>query len=322
MKIRQEKQGEHNYMANQKVSVIIPTLNAGSELEVLLQALLHQNKKADEIIVIDSASDDGTPDLCAKYPAVKLLTIARQDFDHGGTRALAFNQASGDFVLFLTQDAVPADEHYIASLLAPFADEKVALVSGRQCAKATARLSEKLTREFNYPAQSNVRSEEDIKRLGIKAFFASDVCSAYRKSAYDAVGGFAHPILTNEDMLIAASFLKAGYKIAYAHEAAVLHSHNFTLGQQFKRNFDVGIFLKIYAQHFGKVQVDGEGIKMVKWVGRQLLESKAYQDILYYAAECMSKVLGNKLGKIYTQLPAGLVRKCSANKNYWQQLQK
>ena len=309
-------------MENQKVSVIIPTLNASKELEVLLLALLRQNKKADEIVVIDSSSDDDTQSICKKYHEVKLLNIARRQFDHGGTRAIAVDQTMGEFVLFLTQDAVPADEKYISSLLAPFADERIAMVSGRQCAKATARLSEKLTREFNYPAQSNVRSKEDIKQLGIKTFFASDVCSAYRKSAYYAVGGFAHPILTNEDMLIAASFLEAGYKIAYAHKAEVIHSHNFTLGQQFKRNFDVGVFLSTYAHHFGKLQVDGEGIKMVKSVGGQLLARKAYQHILYYAAECISKVLGSKLGKIYTKLPAGLVKKCSANKNYWNQLKK
>lgn len=300
--------------------MIIPTLNASQEIDALLQALLKQNKKADEIIVIDSSSDDNTQNICKKYNEVKLLIIDRKKFDHGETRAIALNKTIGEFVLFLTQDAIPSDEKYISKLLTPFEDDKVAMVSGRQCAKQTARLSEKLTREFNYPLSSNVRSKEDINQLGIKTFFASDVCSAYRKRAYYAVDGFTHPILTNEDMLIAARFIEAGYKIAYAHEAEVIHSHNYTLEQQFKRNFDVGVFLSIYANYFGKLKIDGEGLKMVKWVSGQLLARKEYQDIIYYAAECISKVFGNKLGKIYTQLPVGLVKKCSTNKNYWNQL--
>ncbi|MPM65778.1 hypothetical protein SDC9_112680 [bioreactor metagenome] len=168
LKMQQENQWENNCMENQKVSVIIPTLNAGKEIEDLLQALLKQNKKADEIIVIDSASDDDTTSICEKYNEVKLLNIERQQFDHGATRAIAFNQAIGEFVLFLTQDTIPADEQYISKLLVPFKDEKVAMVSGRQCAKATSRLSERLAREFNYPLKSNVRSQGDIKQLGIK----------------------------------------------------------------------------------------------------------------------------------------------------------
>lgn len=69
----------------------------------------------------------------------------------GQQEQLLFNQAIGEFVLFLTQDTIPADEQYISKLLVPFKDEKVAMVSGRQCAKATSRLSERLAREFNYP---------------------------------------------------------------------------------------------------------------------------------------------------------------------------
>lgn len=60
---------------------------------------------------------------------------------------------------------------------------------------------------YRYPAQSRVWGAEDRQALGIRAYHLSDVCSAYRRSAYEAVGGFPHPLPTNEDMLIAAAFL-------------------------------------------------------------------------------------------------------------------
>lgn len=309
------------YSENKIISVIIPTLNAASEIDCLLQELLKQNITADEIILIDSSSDDDTQNICKKYNEVKLLTVDRHKFDHGETRGIAFKQAIGDFVLFLTQDAIPADEEYISNLLLPFEDEKVAMVSGRQCAKNNANAIEKLTREFNYPEISNVRSEADIHRLGIKTFFASDVCSAYRRSAYEQVGGFDFPIITNEDLVMAAKFIYSGYKVAYAADARVEHSHDYTLKQQFMRNFDIGVCLRIYENYFENLKVSSEGAKMVKWVISDLLKKGKSGSAIYYVFECASKLLGNKLGMNYHKLPFGLVKACSLNQQYWNRLQ-
>lgn len=309
-------------MENKRISVIIPTLNAGQEIEHLLQALLKQNKKANEIIVIDSSSDDNTCDICKKYNEVKLIMVERKNFDHGETRAYAFNQAIGDFVLFITQDAVPSDDRYISNLLLPFQDEKVAMVSGRQCANKDANEIEKLTRTFNYPRISNVRTEADVPRLGIKTFFASDVCSAYRRSAYEDIGGFDYPIITNEDMVIASKFICAGYKVAYAADATVIHSHHYNLKQQFMRNFDIGVCLKVYENNFKNLNVSSEGIKMVKWVIGELLKNGKLGSAIYYALECACKLTGNKLGENYQQLPYGVVRTFSPNKQYWERFRK
>ena len=307
-------------MENKNISVIIPTLNAGLEIEHLLQVLLKQNKKVDEIIIIDSSSDDDTQNICKKYDEVKLLIIDRQKFDHGETRAIALNKAIGEFILFLTQDAVPSDERYISNLLLPFQDDKVAMVSGRQCAKNDATEIEKLTREFNYPEISNVRTEADVPRLGIKTFFASDVCSAYRRSAYEDIGGFDYPIITNEDLVIASKFIYAGYKVAYAADAKVIHSHDYNLKQQFMRNFDIGVCLKVYENNFKNLNVSGEGIKMVKWVISELLKNGNLFSSIYYFFECACKLSGNKLGKNFQKLPYEVVKTFSPNKQYWDRL--
>lgn len=306
-----------SYMENKKVSVIIPTLNAALEINDLLQALSKQTIKADEIIVVDSSSDDDTKKICNKYSEVQFQIIDRHKFDHGETRAIAISKSTGDFLLFLTQDAMPADESYITKLLLPFQDEKVAMVSGRQCAKSDANEIEKLTRAFNYPEISNVRTEADVPRLGIKTFFASDVCSAYRRTAYDDVGGFDYPIITNEDMVIASKFIYAGYKVAYAADARVIHSHGYNLKQQFMRNFDIGVCLKIYENKFRNLNISGEGIKMVKWVISELLKNGNLVSTIYYVLECVCKLFGNKLGKNYQKLPCVVVKALSPNKQYW-----
>ena len=227
-----------------KISVIIPTLNAEKEIGCLLQILQSQPVELEEIIVIDSQSDDETENICRSNNKVVFIPIKRSEFDHGGTRDWAFRQSHGDFVLFLTQDAIPADEHYVEHLLRPFQDPAIAMASGRQIAKEDAGTIEKLVRKYNYPSESNVRTQNDIPVLGIKTFFASNVCSAYRRSAYLAVGGFDAPILTNEDMLMAARLIYSGYKIAYCADAKVIHSHHLTLKQQFVRNYNIGAFMR------------------------------------------------------------------------------
>ncbi|MBS6609004.1 MAG: glycosyltransferase family 2 protein, partial [Collinsella sp.] len=167
------------------ISIIIPTLNAEHEIEALLIALDRQSIQPNEILVVDSASEDKTIELVQKHKRVRLLEIDRQDFNHGTTRDMALNESSGDFVCFLTQDAVPVSDDYLKRLVAPMVeDSNIALVSGRQLPKANAHRFEQLVRDFNYPDTPSVRSKDDLKKYGIKTFFASDTCSAYRRTAY------------------------------------------------------------------------------------------------------------------------------------------
>ena len=192
------------------LSIVIPTLNAAGEIDALLDLLEGQRVKPSEILVVDSSSDDETAAEVARHPDVEFAVIGRKDFNHGSTRDMALRRTSGDFACFLTQDAVPASDDYLTKLVAPMLnDETIALVSGRQLPKADARRFEQLVRGFNYPDAPSVRGRADLPEYGIKTFFASDVCSCYRRSAYEACGGF-NRVNTNEDMLMAARFVAAG----------------------------------------------------------------------------------------------------------------
>lgn len=279
------------------ISVIIPTLNAEHEIEALLIALERQSIRPNEILVVDSASEDKTIELVQKHKIVRLLEIDRQDFNHGTTRDMALNESSGDFVCFLTQDAVPVSDDYLKRLVAPMVeDSNIALVSGRQLPKANARRFEQLVRDFNYPDTPSVRSKGDLEKFGIKTFFASDTCSAYRRTAYLECGGFDH-VNTNEDMLMAAKFIASGMKVAYEPRAEVYHSHNLTPSQQFARNRAVGFFLETHADDLMHASEIGEGGRLVKAVSSQLLREGNLVEFIAFGVDCCARLLGNRAGR-------------------------
>ena len=280
-----------------RISLIIPTLGGAKDLPALMTRLKNQTVPPDEIIIVDSGSTDGTAQLARELGA-QVIEIERRDFDHGGTRDMALRRSRGEFVLFMTQDALPVDEYYIERLIAPFDDPRVAAVGGRQKPKDNARPFERLVREHNYPKDIRVWDASAIPQMGVRAFLISDVCSAYRRSAYLNAGGFDHPIMTNEDMLMAQRLLADGHLLCYCGAAAVLHSHNMTLSQQFKRNYIVGRTMKRYEARFSHVSEMGEGTKLAKAVLIALIKEGRPLEALRFSMDCAARLLGNRLGRM------------------------
>ena len=279
------------------LSVVIPTLNAAGEIDELLTLIETQTLRPFDILVVDSSSEDCTVDKVAKHPRVNFVRIERKEFNHGLTRDMALRRTAGDFVCFLTQDAMPASSRYLETLVEPLlADSSVALVSGRQLPKANARRFEQLVRDFNYPDTPSVRSKGDLKKYGIKTFFASDTCSVYRRTAYLECGGFDH-VNTNEDMLMAAKFIASGMKVAYEPRAEVYHSHNLTPSQQFARNRAVGFFLETHADDLMHASEIGEGGRLVKSVSSQLLREGNLVEFMAFGVDCCARLLGNRVGR-------------------------
>lgn len=281
------------------VSVIIPTCNAERYIGAQLDALMGQTVRPSEIIVVDSASDDATCRIAeSRGELVQLIRIRRGDFNHGGTRDMALRRSSGEYVLFLTQDALPTDERYVENLVAPLErDTAIAAVCARQVAYPDARDYERLNREFNYPAQGRVWSSEDIEQLGVKAYFFSDACSAYRRSSYDAVGGFDDPVETNEDMLIAAKFIHSGFKLAYEPTAQVFHSHCFSLRHEYERNKKIASVMTHYKERLVGANSDREGWRLAMTVSGQLLRHGKLISFLHFGAVLVARFLGNRAGR-------------------------
>lgn len=280
-----------------KVSLVIPTLDAESDIEGLLNRIYRQTRLPDEVIVVDSSSSDRTVDIVKMFELVRLISIERSEFNHGLTRDMALRESSGDIVCFMTQDAIPADDFYIENLIAPIlSDDRVAVSSGRQLPKDDARRFEQLVREFNYGPESNIRTKVDVATMGIKAYFATDVCSAYRRSVYIELGGFGKTDMS-EDMLMAAKALNAGYSVAYAADARVYHSHNLTPAEQYRRNYAIGHFLQSNKEIVPCNSEVGEGGRLVKSVSLQLLHEGNIREFAAFGFDCCARLLGNRAGR-------------------------
>lgn len=304
-------------MSSRKVSVIIMTLNAEMYIKNMLDILCRQSLRPVEIIVADSESTDKTVEIAKTYELVKIFDVKRSEFDHGGSRDAALRASVGDFVLFFTQDAVIEQENYIEQITSNFEDESVAMVCARQKAKTDAAHYERLIREFNYPMVKKVRTKADIDVMGVKAFYMSDACSAYRRTAYFDLGGFEHPILTNEDMLIAACALKKGYKTVYDPSIYVLHSHNFTCKQEFKRNFDVAAFMVMHKDVFAGMKIEGEGMKLVKYVSKGLLSRLHFISFFKFGMICVAKFAGYRKGCCVESMGLDEIKENSGLPGWW-----
>ncbi|MGH2906713.1 MAG: glycosyltransferase family A protein, partial [Solirubrobacterales bacterium] len=103
------------------ISVVIPVLNGAEYLEEVLDAVWRQRIDEEfEILVIDSGSTDGSLEIVESFPKVRLIGIDKSEFGHGRTRNMGVRETSGDLIAFLTQDATPASEHWLAAYRAAF----------------------------------------------------------------------------------------------------------------------------------------------------------------------------------------------------------
>ena len=157
-----------------EIDVIIPLYKPGKELFTLLDKLDSQSVPVHEVILLNTEEKYfeqliyGTRFL-EKYQNIKVYHVSKREFDHGGTRRMGVKKSSADIFVMMTQDAMPADDNLIEQLTEPLRDQ-VAVSYARQLPREDCAPVECYTRDFNYPAQSRIKSAEDLKTLGIKTF--------------------------------------------------------------------------------------------------------------------------------------------------------
>ncbi len=300
------------------VDAIIPVYQPGKEFEQLLEKLSHQRTSLNKIILMNTGEAPWKEALEAKYPLCEVYLLKKEDFDHGGTRHWATTFSNADYLLFMTQDAQPVDDRLVEHLLQAFSkDHNVKAAYARQLPNEKCREIEKYTRSFNYPAQSRVKSGEDLKELGIKTFFCSNVCAMYEKATYDFLGGFVRRTIFNEDMIYAGGLIQKGYKIAYVSEAQVIHSHNYNAKEQFHRNFDLAVSQVDNPQIFAGIHSEKEGIRLVLNTAKHLLRVKKPWLLIPLLTTSAGKILGYKFGQNYHRLSRRFLLKCTMNPSYW-----
>jgi rhamnosyltransferase len=221
----------------ESVSVAVPVLDGGPLFRELLAAVRAQRVDAEvEIVVVDSGSRDGSAEAARAHGAV-VETIPRAAFSHGGTRNRLMELASGDVVAFLTQDALPAGDGWLAALAGGFAlGADIGLVCGPQRARQDASPMVRhdldgFFARFGYAS----RVDRGAAGLGPETFFSS-ANGAVARWAWERVP--FREVAYAEDHFLAADMLRAGLAKAYVPEAAVVHSHDYPGLGTLRRAFD------------------------------------------------------------------------------------
>lgn len=227
-----------------KASIIIPTKNGGPRFERTLKAIFENSLDGGfEVIVIDSGSTDGTVDIVRRYP-VRLYEIPPHEFGHGKVRNYGARLSEGEFLIFLSQDAIPASNIWLSSLIASFNNDiNIAGVYGRQLPDGDNPMETFFllnTYGERYEVKS-LPSHTDMPSL--RDIFFSNVNSAIRKRVWHDIP-LSESVNMSEDQDWSKRTLLAGYKIAYVPDAAVYHSHNYGIISIFKRNYASGISLR------------------------------------------------------------------------------
>lgn len=298
------------------LAVCVPTLNAGAlwpEWLTRFKATFGNTR----LLVVDSSSSDATPDL-AREAGADVVSIERHEFDHGATRDWALRHVQEDIVVFLTQDALPANEASHLALLEAFQHPGVGAAFGRQLPHHDATPISAHARLFNYPPTSRMVSASDIPQLGIKAAFLSNSFTAYRRQALLDAGGFPHGTILSEDMIAGARLLQAGWQLAYCADAQVFHSHNYSFSEEFRRYFDIGV---LHQQERWLVEwlgrAEGEGARFVRSEVRYLLRHACWR-LPEAALRTVIKYAGYRLGQQHTRLPLAVKQRCSMNTRFWE----
>lgn len=301
-----------------KTVLVIPTLNGGEKFQQLLGSVSLQLLPLQRKLVIDSGSDDDTVLLAKKF-GFEVVSIHRDEFNHGLTRQRAIEMLpEADVAVFLTQDAILADELALSQLVACFDDKTVGVAYGRQLPHKGAMPLEAYARLCNYPGESRVKSLADAGELGIKTAFNSNSFAAYRCDLLQKMGGFPANTILSEDMYVAAKMIVAGWKVAYCAEAQVYHSHGYSLVQEFKRYFDIGVFQSREAwirESFG--QAEGQGFRYVVSELNYLWNHDHKLLIPGALVRTVIKYLGYKLGLAEDKIPLGIKRSLSMHSRYW-----
>jgi rhamnosyltransferase len=233
-------------MKNKGVSIIIPTKNAEQYLEEQLRAISGQiDVPRTEVIIIDSGSTDGTIRLLGRHP-VKLVSIKPEEFNHGATRNLGAREAEGEYLVFLTQDATPADGSWLKNLLKSLREDPgVAGVFSRHIPRPGCSLPLARQIEEEWPQAGGrerivkrVSSREEFEARKPHYVYFANTSSCLRRSIWERFP--FRDVDFGEDVDWAERVLLAGYAIVYEPDSTVFHSHDYTLMEQMRQHYDYG----------------------------------------------------------------------------------
>jgi rhamnosyltransferase len=296
------------------VSILLLTKNGRCDLERILPAVFRQETAARlEVIAVDSGSTDGTLELLRTFP-VQVKQIPPEQFHHARTRNLAAGLAKGNILVFLSQDAIPASNHWLLTLLANFDDPGVGAVYGRQLPKLESTVERRDVFEAIYGGEKIIKDPAHRNGMGYRFYHFSNVNAAIPRSIWQR-NPFPEDLKVFEDLGIAKLILDDGWKIVYEPKAGVFHSHAHTTVALFKRYFDIGYTLKllrIWDTPGTRQSLIRDGWEILRRKMRHAGGAKMNRSVRYAITQHMAKSVGLFLGLNQNRLPLALKRHLSA----------
>lgn len=285
-------------ISKRKIEVVIPTYNGGKKFCQVAEMLKQQvGITPNDVLIIDSSSSDQTVQV-ARNAGFRVQIINKKDFGHGKTRRMAAEQSTSEYIVFMTQDAIPASNDSIIQLCKPLMEnQNIGVTYGRQLPTPEAGAIGNHARLFNYPAHSQMKTKADIPVLGIKTIFCSDSFAAYNRNTLLAAGNFQN-VSFGEDTLMADKIIHMDYAVYYNKDACVYHSHYLTLREEFKRSIFIGRLHRQNHTVFASYgRISGEGMRFVKSEMYMLISQNQIKLLPNALFHTFSKFLGYQLGK-------------------------
>ncbi len=286
------------------VSAIVPTLNGAATLPALLRALeRRRGLELLEIVAIDSGSRDGTRELLTDAGA-RVLDLGGARYGHASARNRAAAQARGEALLLVSQDVEPIGEDWLAMLLAPLEDGRVAGVFGRQVPRG-ASPEEAFLARLNYAGRPRRLTAADVAAFGPGTLLFSNAFGVVRRSVWERQP--FPEIVMSEDQAWAMAVLRAGagHEIVYEPRAEAYHGHRFSLARAFRRNFDSGSSLQALGlAHPAWRSGPAHLVRELRWVAAQHGTAAALHALVYEAI----RVAAFQAGRAERTLPRGLAR--------------
>lgn len=317
-----------------KVDVIIPVCHPDKKLLKLLNSLAEQTVLPEKVVLLNVETgwkEDSSEELQKqiykyfskhklfghKLPLqLEIVPVKESKYDEGSTRNAGVKRTTSPFLLFMKQDAIPADSQVIEELLWSL-ESGAGVAWARHVTGLNANVLKTYVNLYDYPSTSYVRTGEDIKKYGSRTFRISNACAMYRRDVFEDMGGFAERIIAGEGNLFGACLLKTGGKIAYCAEAKVYYSENSNWMSQLRRKFDEGVAHAENARIFKAGHEEKDGWKYGTAVLSYLVNQKYYMEIADFVGENLYKAVGYFLGKNYKLLKKGWILKLTNNHAYW-----
>lgn len=317
-----------------KVDVIIPVCHGDKKLFKLLECLAMQTVIPEKVVLLNVETgwkEDSCEELqkqiykyFGKYKLfghklplqLEIVPVKEKKFDEGATRNTGANRTSSPFLLFMKQNAVPADTKLIEELLWSM-ESGAGVAWARHVTGPNAGVLKTYVNLYDYPSKSYVRTKDDISKYGVRTYRISNACAMYRRDVFENQGGFADRIIAGEGNLFGAGLLKDSGKIAYCAEAKVYYSESSNWMAQFRRKFDEGVSHAENSKVFKLGSEEKAGFKFGVAVLSYLVNQKYYMEIADFVGECLFKAAGYFLGRHHRFLKKSWIINLTNNHAYW-----